>query len=73
MSSAILITDADGFIGSRLTEMLVAKGYKVKVLSQYNSFNNRGWLEDINYNDQVEVFTGVYSGCFDLLGVNKNL
>jgi len=53
-----LITGADGFIGSHLTEMLVAKGYKVKALSQYNSFNNWGWLEDINCKDQIEVLTG---------------
>lgn len=54
----VLITGADGFIGSHLTEMLVAKGYKVKALSQYNSFNNWGWLEDINCKEQVEVQTG---------------
>jgi len=53
-----LITGADGFIGSHLTEMLVAKGYKVKALSQYNSFNNWGWLEDINCKEQIEVLTG---------------
>jgi len=53
-----LITGADGFIGSHLTEMLVTKGYKVKALSQYNSFNNWGWLEDINCKDQIEVLTG---------------
>jgi len=53
-----LITGADGFIGSHLTEMLAAKGYKVKALSQYNSFNNWGWLEDINCKDQIEVLTG---------------
>jgi NAD dependent epimerase/dehydratase len=53
-----LVTGADGFIGSHLTEMLIAKGYKVKALSQYNSFNNWGWLEDINCLDQIEVLTG---------------
>jgi NAD dependent epimerase/dehydratase len=53
-----LITGADGFIGSHLTEMLVAKGCQVKALSQYNSFNNWGWLEDINCKDQIEVLTG---------------
>jgi NAD dependent epimerase/dehydratase len=53
-----IITGADGFIGSHLTEMLVAKGYQVKALSQYNSFNNWGWLDDINCKDQVEVLTG---------------
>ena len=54
----VLVTGADGFIGSHLTEMLFAKGYQVKALSQYNSFNNWGWLEDINCKDQVEVSTG---------------
>ena len=53
-----LITGADGFIGSHLTEMLVAQGYRAKALSQYNSFNNWGWLEDINCKDQIEVLTG---------------
>ncbi len=53
-----LITGADGFIGSHLTEMLVSLGYQVKALSQYNSFNNWGWLEDIHCLDQIEVFTG---------------
>jgi len=54
----VLITGADGFIGSHLTELLVSKGYQVKALSQYNSFNNWGWLEDINCKDKVEVITG---------------
>lgn len=54
----ILITGADGFIGSHLTEMLVAKGYQVKALSQYNSFNNWGWLEDVSCKDEIEVLTG---------------
>jgi NAD dependent epimerase/dehydratase len=54
----VLITGADGFIGSYLTEMLVAKGYQVKALSQYNSFNNWGWLESINCKDEIEILTG---------------
>ena len=54
----ILVTGADGFIGSHLTEMLVSKGFKVKALSQYNSFNNWGWLEKINCLDQIEVLSG---------------
>jgi len=53
-----LITGADGFIGSHLTEMMAAKGYKVKALSQYNSFNNWGWLEDIDCKDKIEILTG---------------
>ncbi len=54
----VLVTGADGFIGSHLVEMLVLRGYKVKALSQYNSFNNWGWLEDINCQDKIEVITG---------------
>ena len=54
----VLVTGADGFIGSRLVEMLVSKGYKVRALSQYNSFNNWGWLEDTPCKDKIEIFTG---------------
>ena len=53
-----LITGADGFIGSHLTELLVGRGYKVKALSLYNSFNNWGWLKEINCKDQIEILTG---------------
>jgi len=54
----VLVTGADGFIGSHLTEMLVAQGYKVKALSQYNSFNNWGWLESVNCKKDLEIITG---------------
>jgi len=54
----VLVTGADGFIGSHLTEMLVERGYIVKALSQYNSFNNWGWLEDVNCKGQFEIFSG---------------
>lgn len=54
----ILVTGADGFIGSHLTEMLVERGAKVKALSQYNSFNYWGWLEDVDCLDDIEVLTG---------------
>jgi len=54
----ILITGADGFIGSHLTEMLIKKGCKVKALSQYNSFNSWGWLEDIPQNKNLEIISG---------------
>lgn len=56
--SKVLVTGADGFIGSHLTELLVREGYEVKALSQYNSFNNWGWLEDVDCLDQLEVLTG---------------
>lgn len=54
----ILVTGADGFIGSHLTEMLVRQGHKVKVLSQYNSFNHWGWLEDVDCLKEIEVLNG---------------
>lgn len=54
----ILVTGADGFIGSHLTELLVREGYEVKALSQYNSFNYWGWLEDISCLKDIEVLNG---------------
>ncbi len=54
----VLVTGADGFIGSHLTEMLVREGYQVRALSQYNSFNNWGWLEDIAHLAEIEVISG---------------
>jgi len=54
----VLVTGADGFIGSHLTEMLVQEGCKVKALSYYNSFNNWGWLESLNCLNEVEVVSG---------------
>jgi NAD dependent epimerase/dehydratase len=41
----VLVTGADGFIGSHLTESLAKKGLKVRALCQYNSFNSRGWID----------------------------
>ena len=58
MKETVLVTGADGFIGSHLTELLVREGYKVKALSQYNSFNYWGWLENIDCLDQIEVLNG---------------
>ncbi len=54
----ILVTGADGFIGSHLTEMLASQGHKVKALSMYNSFNYWGWLEDIEFTENIEVVSG---------------
>ena len=45
----VLVTGADGFIGSHLTEMLLEQGYKVKALSYYNSFNDWGWLNSVKH------------------------
>lgn len=54
----VLVTGADGFIGSHLVEMLVARGCNVRALSLYNSFNYWGWLEDVNCRNAIEVVSG---------------
>ncbi len=54
----VLVTGADGFIGSHLVERLVAEGAEVTALAQYNSFNNWGWLEDIPVLAKLKVVTG---------------
>lgn len=56
----VLVTGADGFIGSHLTECLLEKGYDVKAFSYYNSFNTWGWLDTLPKDklSQIEIFTG---------------
>ena len=55
----ILVTGADGFIGSHLTEQLVNTGENVKALVQYNSFNHWGWLDSISrIGKKVEIISG---------------
>lgn len=54
----VLVTGADGFIGSHLAELLLQKGYQVRALSYYNSFNFWGWLEDIPSSPSLEIVTG---------------
>jgi NAD dependent epimerase/dehydratase len=58
--ATILITGADGFIGSHLTEALVRQGYKVRAFVLYNSFNSWGWLDHCppEVKGQFEVFAG---------------
>ena len=57
MKNKVLVTGADGFIGSHLTEQLLSRGLEVRALAQYNSFNNWGWLEGIKA-PNLEVVTG---------------
>jgi len=60
MTKKVLVTGADGFIGSHLTQYLLSKGYEVKAFTLYNSFNTWGWLDSIPHNElaEIEVFTG---------------
>lgn len=54
----VLVTGADGFIGSHLVELLVREELEVKALSQYNSFNYWGWLDDIDCAKEIEIISG---------------
>lgn len=56
----VLVTGADGFIGSHLTEALLEKGYDVKAFTMYNSFNTWGWLDTFPKEklNEIEVFCG---------------
>ena len=62
INKTVAVTGADGFIGSHLTQMLLARGYKVRALAQYNSFNNWGWLEEVrrltDAPERLEVVSG---------------
>lgn len=56
----ILVTGADGFIGSHLTEKLVELGANVKALAFYNAFNQVGWIDDMSHNTKknLEILNG---------------
>ena len=56
----VLVTGADGFIGSHLTEELVKQGYDVKAFVYYNSFNSWGWIDSFpkEIKDKIEIFAG---------------
>lgn len=60
MMKKVLITGADGFIGSHLTELLLEKGYDVKAFTYYNSFNTWGWLDTLPQDQlrEIEIFCG---------------
>jgi len=56
----ILVTGADGFIGSHVVETLVKSGHEVRAFVLYNSFNSWGWLDDSDKSvrESIDVFAG---------------
>jgi NAD dependent epimerase/dehydratase len=54
----VLVTGADGFIGSHLVEALVKAGASVRAMSLYNSFNSWGWLDELSCVGNIEVVSG---------------
>jgi NAD dependent epimerase/dehydratase len=69
----VLVTGADGFIGSHLVEKLVSKGAKVRALSYYNSFNFWGWLESSPVKDKIEIVTGDIRDPHFCIGLTKDI
>lgn len=60
MIKKVLVTGADGFIGSHLVEELLDDGYEVRAFVLYNSFNTWGWLDSFPKEkiDKIDIFTG---------------
>ena len=60
MAKKVLVTGADGFIGSHLTQQLLKEGYDVRAMCQYNSFGTWGWIDTFpkEEKDSLNIFMG---------------
>ncbi|HJB20891.1 MAG TPA: NAD-dependent 4,6-dehydratase LegB [Candidatus Fournierella merdavium] len=60
MAHTVMVTGADGFIGSHLTEELVKRGEKVRAFCLYNSFGSLGWIDTLppEIRNEIDVFMG---------------
>jgi NAD dependent epimerase/dehydratase len=72
-SKRVLVTGADGFIGSHLVEHLLRAGAHVTALAQYNSFNYWGWLEDIPSLNRIQVVAGDIRDSHLCLSLTKDM
>jgi len=73
MSKKVLVTGADGFIGSHLAEFLVQKGYQVRALTIYNSQNSWGWLENSTFKGDMEIVSGDIRDPFLCQTITQNI
>jgi NAD dependent epimerase/dehydratase len=69
----ILITGADGFIGSHLAEFMLQKGFQVRALVQYNSRNSYGWMDESKYAKDIEIIAGDVRDPEFCRGITKNV
>ena len=60
MAHTVMVTGADGFIGSHLTEELVKRGEKVRAFCLYNSFGSLGWIDTLppEIRNEIDIFMG---------------
>ena len=60
MAHTVMVTGADGFIGSHLTEELVKRGEKVRAFCLYNSFGSLGWIDTLppEIRSEIDIFMG---------------